>query len=231
MAVSFKEIEKKFEQTFGFIESDLKRILALKVGGNYAVALLVACACDTLAEYKHGKGQGEKVFRKLLPDGPYRKAAKPLYDALRNGFTHRYNGYDIPFDGQTLRITIAWKKGKHLSVRKIDRVPHLILNVRQLCEALFLEFEKYRRALKKNAESRKSFLDRYDKKIDAVQDTKQICALKTIVGKAETDPPVDEQEAPWMAGFGKLADLSSENRRVAEMIEDEFERLELGDSA
>lgn len=116
MAVSFKEIEKKFEETFGFIESDLKRILALEVGGNYAVALLVACACDTLAESRYGKGQGEKVFRKLLPDGPYRKAAKPIYDALRNGFAHRYNGYDIPFDGQTLRIAIAWKKGKHLGI-------------------------------------------------------------------------------------------------------------------
>ena len=231
MAVSFKDIEKEFEETFGFIESDLKRILALKVGGNYAVALLVACACDTLAEYKHGKGQGEKVFRKLLPDGPYRKAAKPIYDALRNGLAHRYNGYDIPFDGQTLRIVIAWKKGKHLSVRKIDKVPHLILNVRQLCEALFLEFEKYRRALKKNAESRKSFLERYDKKIDEVQDTSQIGALKSIAGKADTDPLADEQEAPWMAGFGKLSDLSSENRRVAEMIEEEFERLEPGDSA
>ena len=231
MAVSFKEVEKKVEETFGFIESDLKRILTLKVGGNYAVALLVACACDTLAEYKHGKGQGEKIFRKLLPDGPYRKAAKPIYDALRNGFAHRYNGYDISFDGQTLRIVLAWKKGKHLSVRKIKEVPNLVLNVRQLCKALFLEFEKYRRVLKKNDKSRKVFLERYNKKIDEVQDAKQICALKTIVGKADAGPFVDEQEAPWMAGFGKLSDLSSENRRVAEMIEDEFERLEPGDSA
>ena len=231
MAVSFREIEKKFEETLGFIESDLKRIITLHPGVNYAAALLVACACDTLAEYKHGKGQGEKVFRKLLPDGLYRKAAKPIYDALRNGFAHRYNGYDIPFDGQTLRIAIAWKKGKHLSVRKIKEVPNLVLNVRQLCAALFLEFEKYRRVLKKNDKSRKVFLERYNKKIDEVQDAKQICALKTIVGKADAGPFVDGQEAPWMAGFGKLSDLSSENRRVAEMIEDEFERLELGDSA
>ena len=33
------------------------------------------------------------------------------------------------------------------------------------------------------------------------------------------------REAPWMAGFGALADLSAENRRLAGLIEEEFERL------
>ena len=31
-------------------------------------------------------------------------------------------------------------------------------------------------------------------------------------------------EPPWMAGFGALADLAGENRRVLELIEEEFER-------
>ena len=30
---------------------------------------------------------------------------------------------------------------------------------------------------------------------------------------------------PWMAGFGVLADLRNENRRIAALIEDEFEKL------
>ena len=34
-----------------------------------------------------------------------------------------------------------------------------------------------------------------------------------------------EQEPPWMAGFGALADLSNENRRVLGLIEEEFETL------
>ena len=38
-------------------------------------------------------------------------------------------------------------------------------------------------------------------------------------------------EAPWMAGFGELSDLASENRRIAAVIEDEFETLEPGDIA
>lgn len=34
-----------------------------------------------------------------------------------------------------------------------------------------------------------------------------------------------EQQAPWMAGFGALADLSHEHRRVGEAIAEEFETL------
>ena len=230
MIVSFDDIEDKFDRVFGFIRRDLERILTLHPGVNYAAALLVACACDTLTEYKYGRrGQGETVLRKLLPAGPYKKAAKPIYDALRDGFAHGYNGYDIPFDGQTLRIAIAWKKGTHLSVRKRMEVPNLILNVRQLCEALFLEFDQYRLTLKENEKSRKFFLKKYDEKRydkrKVVQDANQILALKAIVRKADTEPLVDEKETPWMAGFGALSDLSSENRRIAGVIETEFETL------
>ena len=32
-------------------------------------------------------------------------------------------------------------------------------------------------------------------------------------------------EPPWMAGFGALADLRDENRRIAALIEDESEKL------
>ena len=39
------------------------------------------------------------------------------------------------------------------------------------------------------------------------------------------------QQAPWMAGFGELSDLASENRRIAAVIADEFETLEPGDIA
>ncbi|MDE0051585.1 MAG: hypothetical protein OXO52_17485 [Rhodospirillales bacterium] len=35
----------------------------------------------------------------------------------------------------------------------------------------------------------------------------------------------ESEEPPWMAGFGALSDIRDENRRVMELIEDEFERL------
>ena len=39
------------------------------------------------------------------------------------------------------------------------------------------------------------------------------------------------EEPPWMAGFGALSDIRDENRRVLELIEDEFERLSPEDVA
>lgn len=40
-----------------------------------------------------------------------------------------------------------------------------------------------------------------------------------------------ETEAPWMAGFGELSDLSDENRRILTVIEQEFETLSPKDLA
>lgn len=41
---------------------------------------------------------------------------------------------------------------------------------------------------------------------------------------SKTDPP-------WMAGFGALSDLSDENRRILEIIEEEFETISPEDIA
>ena len=38
-----------------------------------------------------------------------------------------------------------------------------------------------------------------------------------------------EADPPWMAGFGELAELSDETRRVLNVIEEEFERLSAED--
>jgi len=35
----------------------------------------------------------------------------------------------------------------------------------------------------------------------------------------------NETDAPWMEGFGVLSDLSNENRRVLDIIEQEFETI------
>ncbi len=31
-----------------------------------------------------------------------------------------------------------------------------------------------------------------------------------------------ERDKPWMLGFGELADLANENRRILDLIKDEF---------
>lgn len=43
---------------------------------------------------------------------------------------------------------------------------------------------------------------------------------------APPSPRSDRNEPPWMAGFGGLADLSAENRRILALIEEEFETID-----
>ena len=43
-------------------------------------------------------------------------------------------------------------------------------------------------------------------------------------------PSADDAEPPWMAGFGALADLREENRRIEALIEEEFEKLPAEDA-
>ena len=50
-------------------------------------------------------------------------------------------------------------------------------------------------------------------------------ALEEELRRCARDSPAREEEAPWMAGFGALANLANENRRVLGLIEEEFETL------
>ena len=66
MAISFEDIEKKFQRVFGFIQRDLEHFFAQDAGGNFALATLAACACETLVRYRYGSGDGGEVFGRLL---------------------------------------------------------------------------------------------------------------------------------------------------------------------
>ena len=51
-------------------------------------------------------------------------------------------------------------------------------------------------------------------------------ALEEKLRRCAADSRGAEHEAPWMAGFGALSDLTSENRRVLASIEAEFEQID-----
>ena len=57
---------------------------------------------------------------------------------------------------------------------------------------------------------------------EALEEKLQRCAKRAATH--ETDPP-------WMVGFGALSDLASENQRVLDTIEEEFETLSSEDAA
>ena len=50
-------------------------------------------------------------------------------------------------------------------------------------------------------------------------------ALEVELRRYARGDPADNAEPPWMAGFGALSDLSDENRRILDAIEEEFEKL------
>ncbi len=161
MAVSFADIEPNFDRVFGFIRRDIERILTLDPGGNFAVAGLAACACETLARYRYGSGEGADVFSRLLPAGPFQVVAKSMYDILRNGLVHRYDTADICVEGTIIQLAVSWRAEPHLSVKVIDGVPNLVLNMMALCADLFGAFAQYRKELGQSAEGRDRFLTRY----------------------------------------------------------------------
>ena len=55
--------------------------------------------------------------------------------------------------------------------------------------------------------------------------------VREVPGAAKVGATPATEEPSWMAGFGALSDLSDENRRILDNIEDEFERLPPEDAA
>ena len=56
-------------------------------------------------------------------------------------------------------------------------------------------------------------------------------ALEVELRRCTRSNSAGNTEPPWMAGFGALSDLSDENRRILDAIEEEFEKLSPGDLA
>ena len=56
-------------------------------------------------------------------------------------------------------------------------------------------------------------------------------ALEEKLQRSTDGRSASNEQPPWMAGFGALSDIRDENRRVIELIEDEFERLSPEDVA
>ena len=55
-------------------------------------------------------------------------------------------------------------------------------------------------------------------------------ALEEKLQRSTGQPATHDTDPPWMAGFGALSDLASENRRVLDAIEEEFGTLSSEDA-
>ncbi len=104
----------EYDELQSFLLSDLRRIVALDVGGNFAVAALVAVACDALSKLQ--RRRDHEVFAEMLPL-EWRPVSKSLYDALRNGLAHRYTMKTIVLRRRQIGLGISWRQVEHLTFR------------------------------------------------------------------------------------------------------------------
>ena len=80
--LSYADIEKEFEESLGYVRNDITLLCRHNSGLDYTVALLIGCACESLADGGASTSK-EGVLAELLPDGDWRLLAKPLFNGKR----------------------------------------------------------------------------------------------------------------------------------------------------
>jgi hypothetical protein len=120
--------EQLFAEFKSLVQIHLKQILKLdRKPPIFAVALLVAVACEQISRLFAAEGSGEEVFSKAIiePHGVCRRVGCDLFDVIRNGFAHSYYPKMLQIDDQMVGVAFAWKKrdGRdHLGVYGMQRI-------------------------------------------------------------------------------------------------------------
>ena len=189
MEIAFKEIEKEFNATFGYIRQDIAAILMNDLGLNYTIALLVCCACEMLTWHRSlREDQAHEVFTSLLPNAePYKTVGKTLWEALRNGLAHKFRPDTIRIANDEWRFSISSQSGPHVSVTKGQ--PHWIhLNIRQCSSRISSQIDAYEQELRANADARLRFHQKSGSYVKTLpSEAARIAgALRSILG--ETHP-------------------------------------------
>jgi len=126
-----------FSQLRTFITHDLKQILSLERGGNYAVALLIAIGSEALSRLQ-GLPKKTTFKRLVMPYGLDEYMADDLFDALRPELSHVYETKFIKAGPLEFGIYVGWGAFAHMTIVR-DRDPQgLYLNVR----TMWADFER-----------------------------------------------------------------------------------------
>jgi hypothetical protein len=118
--------EQLFAEFKSLVRIHVKQILKLDSKPPiYAVALLVAVACEQISRLFPAEGSDEEVFSKAIiePHGVSTRVGRDLFDVIRNGFAHSYCPKMLQIDDEMVGVTFAWKKqGAHLRVGGIQQI-------------------------------------------------------------------------------------------------------------
>lgn len=189
--VGFEHIEEDLRRLRDFVLEDLERIVAQEVGGNYAVATLVAIAYEELARLRHGRrGAGHEVFTETVP-ARWRAIGRSLYDALRNGLVHRYEVKLLMVGGEEVEVSISWRERRHLSVEGA----RLYLDAERLVADLRRAFEHYEAALRAEPELRDRFVEQWGReRVREVRTRAETDAWRELLERApDADHPVTKR--------------------------------------
>src|SRR5262249_13564334 len=92
-ASSTPTAEQLFAEFRSLVSIHLKQILKLdRKPPIFAVALLVAVACEQISRLFPSAGSADEVFSKAIiePHGVSARVGHDLFDVMRNGFAHSY---------------------------------------------------------------------------------------------------------------------------------------------
>lgn len=180
MEVSYEDIRETFEKVRDYFTYDLKLLSGQSEGGNYITALLIACACETLARFRYGQPNGAQFFAKEMLTDEWQPVAPSLFDAMRNGIAHCYETKPIRIGNRLIDIGIAWRKHPHLQFSYDKKI--LYLNIQTMAEQILNLLKEYESSLKADQQLRLQFFKAMKTDWTKKTDGDELNAWKKLLG-------------------------------------------------
>ena len=147
MTISFDSIKNDFYELRDFILNDLELLVSLPRGGNYAAALLITTACETIGRLRYKAGDGSEFFKNYLVPNDWKPVAFSIFDALRNGLAHSFaTKAIIQIPEAPLELGISWKEKPHFTYDPNEGCVYI--NIADLSRALKRGFDIYEKELR-----------------------------------------------------------------------------------
>jgi hypothetical protein len=181
---TFEEIRREFEDSFGYIQTDMKAIGSGTQRVNYTLAALIGIACEMLAAARGMRGQPASILQEVIP--PWKPLAKALFDAVRNGLAHGFDTKHIMVGGVAHQIYMQWQGTTPLELIRTGGRVQFYLRPRVLADLICSKIDELLEQLKTDSEARHRWLDkchRYKREIDL--DPKAASAWKDLLNGSE----------------------------------------------
>jgi hypothetical protein len=180
VSLSEEEVLARCDELRRFVLGDLERLVKMPVGGNFAVAGLVAASCEALACLRgERQGQGWKVLAEILP-APFSDVAMSLWKAMRNGLMHNYWPNTLRIDDTDIYLSFSWREKEHLSWSDGGE---LVLLVPALVDGLADAWAQFARQLEHDHAAQSAAKKDLEKlgRIDTVKDEREKAAWLHIL--------------------------------------------------